>query len=1002
MLTYLFADIESSTRLWEDHPAEMATALARHDAIFSGAITSFGGRLIKTTGDGGLAAFDSAGDGIAAALETQRSLAAEAWGATGPIRVRIGLHSGESESRDGDVFGAAVNRTARIMAAGHGGQVLVSGLSAEMATESLPEGASFRDLGMHRLKDLTLPEHLFQLVHPDLESEFPAPLTLDSRPNNLPVQTTEFLGRKSELAAIEVMLESPNIRLLTIAGPGGAGKTRLGLQVAADQSHRFPDGVFFVDVSMERDPDAAMEAIVRALQLPSTGGADALGLLKTRLRDKEMLLLLDNFEQVTSAAVGLAELLQHAQKLKIVVTSRETLRIRAEYVFPVPPLSLPRPDDPVAMILESEAVQLFVERARSVDPRFELSEETAPTIAEICLRLDGLPLAIELAAARLNVFTPEDLIARLRERLDVLGSGGRDVPDRQRTLWGAIGWSYELLTEPESQLFQLLAVFSTSDLESIEAVAREALDEFDVDSLASLVDKSLVQVEDKKPTRRFEMLLMIKEYATERLSENAELDRAARAAHARHFSDFARRLSEDLVGGEREAVLEELASEIGNLRTAWRFWVDQGEVEELFNLIDGLWALHEARGWYHAAIELATDTLHVLGTHPSPERTADELVLRTSLARALMAVRGWGPEVEEAFKRVLDMSDTTASTAQRYPVLRALWLYYTNIARSDQALGIATELLELANEDESIRADAEYLFGAASAFSGHLEEGLAHLDRSIELFDPTSGSTRYRMGTSIGVTARVTSGMLLWQSGAVERGPALVREALDIARQLDHPFSVAWALYHNGFLALSRYRFEECIQFADELALISDDNDYLLWRTLATVLEGFSRTAMGEVEVGMSKLEAAIDLYRGLSAPPIFWPLILSLRAVGLSMVGQPEEALKLIDEAIAIDGAAEQSGFPQFWVFKGDFHTMTSPPDPESAISAYSTAAAVARASGFQLIELQAMTRSVALRRTIGDSPDGSRDLATLYGSFTEGFEDRDLLAAKELLATE
>ncbi|MEX0796667.1 MAG: adenylate/guanylate cyclase domain-containing protein [Acidimicrobiia bacterium] len=1002
MLTYLFSDIASSTRLWEENPTEMAPALARHDAIFSAAIANFGGRLVKTTGDGGLAVFDSAGDGLAAALETQRNLTTETWGDTGPIRVRMGIHSGESENRDGDVFGTAVNRAARIMAAGHGGQVLVSGMSAELATDTLPDGGSLRDLGMHRLKDLTLPEHLFQLVHPDLVSEFAAPLTLDSRPHNLPLQTTEFLGRTTELAAIEAMLESPNIRLLTIAGPGGAGKTRLGLQVAADQSNRFTDGVFFVDVSMERDPDAAMEAIVRALNIPSTGGADALGLLKTRLRDKEMLLLLDNFEQVTAAAVGIAELLQHAPKMKVIVTSRETLRVRAEFVFPVPPLSLPRSDDPVPVILESEAVQLFVERARAVDPSFEPTEENASTIAEICLRLDGLPLAIELAAARLNVFTPKDLIVRLRERLDVLGSGGRDVPDRQRTLWGAIGWSYELLANHERALFELLAVFSTSDLTSIEAVARETLEEFDVDSLASLVDKSLVQVDNEKSTRRFGMLLMIKEYATERLAETQELDRKVRLAHARHFSDFAHRLADGLGSGKREEVLEELASEIGNLRTAWRFWVDQGEVEELFNLIDGLWALHEARGWYHAAIELASDTLHVLGAHPSPERAADELIIRTSLARALMAVRGWGPEVEEAFKQVLEMADTTGTIAQRYPVLRALWVFHMNIAQFDQSLEIAGELLGMAEEDETLRADAEYLFGAASAFCGRLEEGLAHLDKSIELFDPSSGSSRYRMGTSIGVTARVASGILLWQCGSVERGAGRVSAALAVARQLDHPFSVAWALYHNGFLALSRYRFEECIQFADELARVSDENDYLLWRTLSTVLEGFSRTAMGEIEIGMSKLEAAIDLYQGLSAPPIFWPLILSLRAAALAMTGQPESALSLIEEAIEIEGGADQSKSPNFWTFKGDFHTMTSPPDLEAAAAAYSRAVDLARAAGFDLFELQALTRSVALRRKTGESPDGSDELAKLYGSFTEGFEEHDLLAAKELLGTE
>jgi predicted ATPase/class 3 adenylate cyclase len=1001
VLTYLFSDIESSTRLWEDHPTEMTQALARHDAIFANAIDSSGGRLIKSTGDGGLAVFDSPGDAFVTALSTQMNLATEPWEATGPIRVRMGIHSGDSESRDGDVFGTAVNRAARIMAAGHGGQILVSGLSAGLASETLPDGGSLRDLGMHRLKDLTLPEHLYQLIHPDLATEFPAPLTLDSRPHNLPLQTTEFLGRTSELAAIAAMLESPNIRLLTIAGPGGAGKTRLGLQVAADQFHQFNDGVFFVDVSMERDPDAAMEAIVRALDLPSAGGGDALGLLKTRLRDKEMLLVLDNFEQVTDAAVGIAELLQHAPKLKIIVTSRETLRVRAEYVFPVPPLSLPRSDDPMSLILESEAVQLFLERALAVDGRFEATPENASTIAEICLRLDGLPLAIELAAARLNVFTPQDLITRLRERLDVLGSGGRDVPDRQRTLWGAIGWSYELLADHERDLFDALAVFSTADLPAIEAVALDALREFEVDSLASLVDKSLVQVNDEGTTRRFGMLLMIKEYATERLGEKQDLDLAVRTAHARYFSNFAHRLDERLGGPERETALEELASEIGNLRTAWRFWVTQGEVEQLFNLIDGLWALHEARGWYHAAIELATDTLQVLATTPTtPELAAEELVIRTSLARALMAVKGYGPEVEEAFKQVLAIADTSGTIAQRFPVLRAMFFYYMNKGEFESAHTVGTEMLAIAGEDDTLRVDAHYVYGAGAAFNGSLDEGLAHLDKAIELYDPGAGASRYRMGTNVGVAARVASGLLLWQCGALDKAVARIGAALELAESIDHPFSIAWALYHNGFLALNRYRFEESLQCAHELARISDENDYLLWRTLATVLEGFCRTALGEVEIGISMLEAAIDLYQGLTTPPVFWPLVLSLRALALAMAGQPDAALAMITEANEIGGGPEAN--PQFLIFKGDIHQMTSPPDLDAAREAYAIAATNSSQMGFNLIELQALTRSVALRRAMGEKPDGSADLATLFESFTEGFEEYDLLAAKELLAAE
>lgn len=980
----------------------MAAALARHDLILAEAVESSGGRLIKTTGDGGLAAFDSAGDAISAALNAQRNLAAERWSTGGPIRVRMGIHSGESDNRDGDVFGVAVNRAARIMAAGHGGQVLVSGLSAGLAADTLPQGSSLSDLGTHRLKDLTLPEHLYQLMHADLASEFAAPLTLDSRPHNLPLQTTEFLGRTSELNAISALLESPNIRLLTIAGPGGAGKTRLALQVAADQFDHFNDGVFFVDVSMEKDPDAAMEAIVRAIDLPSSGGVDALGLLKTRLRDKQMLLVLDNFEQVTDAAVGIAELLQHAPNLKVIVTSRETLRVRAEFVFPVPPLSLPRSDDPMAVILESESVQLFLERARSVDPRFEPTAENVSTIAEICLRLDGLPLAIELAAARLNVFTPQDLIVRLRDRLDILGSGGRDVPDRQRTLWGAIGWSYELLSARERDLFDSLAVFSTSDLPAIEAVVRVALGEFDVDSLASLVDKSLVQVDDEKTTRRFAMLLMLKEYSAERLAENPELNRTVRTAHARYFSDFAHRLEERLAGAEREDALEELASEIGNLRTAWRFWVEQGDVEQLFNLIDGLWALHEARGWYHAAIELASEALQVLATTPTtPELAAEELVIRTSLARALMAVKGYGPEVEEAFKQILLVADTSGTSAQRFPVLRAMFTYYMNKGDFGPTLDIGVELLAMAEEDESLRVDAHYTYGAAAAFGGKLEEGLTHLDKAIELYDPHLGASRYRMGTNIGVAARVASGLLLWQCGALETGITRVGDALDLAKQLDHPFSVAWALYHNGFLAISRYRFEESLEFAQELARVSDENDYLLWRTLATVLEGVCRTALGESEVGISMLGAAIDLYQGLTTPPVFWPLILSLRAVALAMAGQPKAALELIDDAIAIEGGPDQAT-SQFLVFKGDFHRMTAPPDPGESARSYSVAINSARRSGFNLIALQALTRLVSLRRETGETPDGSQDLADLYGSFNQGLDEYDLRAARDLLAAE
>lgn len=979
----------------------MATALARHDSILVTAIESAGGSVVKTTGDGAVAVFDGPGAALEAAIHTQYELGSEPWEETGPLRVRMGIHAGDTENREGDFFGPAMNRTARLMAAGHGGQILVSEVVARSIFEHMPPGSILRDLGTHRLKDLTNPEHIYQLVGEGIDTEFPALLTLDSRPHNLPLQSTEFLGRANELASIGVMLDSPNIRLLTIAGPGGAGKTRLGLQVAAEQFDNFADGVFFVDLSAERDPDAAFEAIVRALDIPTSSGGDSLQILKTRLRDTRMLLLLDNFEQVTAAGPGIGELLQAAPGLKVIVTSRETLRVRAEYVFPVPPLSLPNPNDQPGQIAEAEATQLFVERAQAVRPDFALSADNAATVAEICLRLDGLPLAIELAAARLNVFSPSDLLAKLRDRLDVLGAGGRDVPDRQRTLWGAIGWSYELLDPHERELFELIAVFSTSDLSAIESVSLESLGDFEVDSLASLVDKSLVQADDSGTSRRFAMLLMIKEYAEEKLAETPDREQAVRRSHATYFSNFAKELEERLSGTDREAALEDLASEIGNLRTAWRYWVDQGNLEELFNLIGGLWALHEARGWYHAAIELASDTLQVLSTTEStPELAAEELVLRTSLARALMAVRGYGVEVEEAFKKIVEMSDATGTTSQKFPVLRALATYYMNIADFRAAAEIGKRLLEMSEDDESIRVDAHYVFGAATAFAGDLDTGLPHLDQAIELYDPLQhvAGSKYRLGPNIGVVARVASGLTLWQCGRLEQAVIRVAESLPLARSLDHPFSVAYALYHNGFLALNRYRFDECIEFARELASVAGDNEYLVWKTLATVLEGASMTAMGQTEEGFVMTETAIDLYQGLTTPPVFWPLILGLRSMVHALSGQAERALEIIEQAIEL---TEVGGIisPEFLIYKGDFFTLLPEPDFEAAEHAYQEAAEAARSGGVHLLELRARNRLVELRRKLGTEEDGTNELAATFGAFTEGFDEHDLVIAKQLL---
>ncbi|MFO7548088.1 MAG: adenylate/guanylate cyclase domain-containing protein [Acidimicrobiia bacterium] len=1004
MPAFLFTDLESSTRIWEEHPESMREALAGHDAILRAAVEGAGGGVVKTTGDGLMAVFASVADSLGAALEAQRRLAATVWDEVGTLRVRMGIHAGDAQFRDGDYYGPAVNRAARIMSAGHGGQVLLSELAVSLAGEPLPTGVGLRDLGRHRLKDLTQPEHLYQLLHAELEADFPPPTTLDARPNNLPTQDSEFFGRRAELAEVLAMLDDPRIRLVTLTGPGGTGKTRLGLQVAAERLDRHRDGVFFVDLSPERDADAAFEAIARELGLIETG-AVPLETLTEQLRDRQMLLVLDNFEQVTDAAVGLADLLQRCPELAIVVTSREALRIRAEHVFAVPPLSLPDPKASPAAISDSEAVSLFVERARAVRPDFALIDENAAAIAEICLRLDGLPLAIELAAARLTVFSPGDLRDRLRGRFDVLGGGPRDLPARHRTLRATIEWSHEMLAPDECRVFELMSVFSTARLDAVEAVAAAVGDLDVLDALVSLVDKSLIRSTESLGSRRFSMLQTIREYATERLDENAETAAAVRRAHALHYSEYAQGLRHLLQGPEREATLDDLAVEIGNLRSAWRFWVAEADLEQLYLLLDGLWALHDARGWYHAALELTRDMLAVLAkSDPSPERAAEEMTLRTSLARGLMALRGYDPEVEQAFREVLELVEAAGDTARRFPVLRSLATYYMNIADFEQASGIGRELLDLAaaEDDDTILVDAHFVFGANCAFAGDMETGLRHLDEAIRLFDPTMhGSGRFRLGTSPGVVAHIASALLRWQVGDLERAVADSSEAMALARRLQHPFSLAYALYHVGFLNLMRHRFEQSRELAAELEAVAAEHDYPVWGALASVLGGCALSGLGEPAEGLHMTEAGIDLYQGLTTPPVFWPLILALRATAFAAVGRVTEAMALIDEAIAINGP-EEAVSPEFRVQRGDLIRMLPDGDLDDAQESYRAAIRGARQTGVRLVELQALTRLVDLRRSLGQVPDRGEELRDLYGSFTEGLDSPDLVAARTVLETD
>jgi predicted ATPase/class 3 adenylate cyclase len=998
--TFLFTDIESSTRLWEEHPAEMPAALARHDSILHAAVVASSGRVLKTTGDGMVAIFESAGDAVTACVRAQHEMTTQQWETTDPLRVRMGMHTGNAEERGDDYFGPTLNRTSRIMSAAHGGQILLSDSSATQVRDHLEEDATLRDLGTHRLKDLTSPEHLYQLVSSDFPSDFPPPKTLDSTPNNLPFQSAEFYGREQELAAVAELLDDPTVRLITLLGPGGTGKTRLVIQAAAEHADHFEHGVFFIDLSAERETEAVFEAVVRALNVPVGSEGDSLRALENRLRDREMLLVLDNFEQVTVAAPGVVELLEYCPRLKIMVTSREALRVRPERIYQVPPMSLPDIHATPKEIARAEAVRLFVERARAIRPDFVLTPEAAPTVAAICIRLDGLPLALELAAARLNIFSPADLLRRISERMDVLATRSRDRPERQQTLWGAIGWSYDLLDEPDRRMFALMSVFSTASMEAFEEVAAATIPGVDaIESLASLVDQSLIRGQDVTGTRRFSMLQTVREYALDRLAADPEWAGRVEEAHAAYYSEYTQSLADLLAGPKRQETLERMSVELGNLRSAWRHWVDKGALERLYDLLDGLWALNDARGWYHAALELARDMLSVLARSENTQDHADdELALRVSLARAMMAIRGFSPEVEVEFQRALQLAEDSGRASNQVPVLRALSTYYVMTVQWEKAGEAARQIIEIAETEnnDSMAIEGHLLYGASILNRPSL--ALEHLDKAISLYDPANvGGSRFRLGSSPGVVARVAAGITRWRMGELDRGVELADDSVRIARDLDHPFSLSYALYHTGYLHTLRGRFDLSLECARELQRVAHDNDYQIWEALSTVIKGVSLAGSGEEGQGLELTETGVELYQGLTAPPVFWPLILSLRSFAHLRAGKLDRALPLIDEAIGMMG--EELFFPEFLTQSGDI--LRSEPDIrlDEAIAAYRQAAARARVLELRRVELQALTRLVSVLRETGGATDEAEQLAAVYTSIEGGAEELEMIAARHLL---
>jgi len=862
-VTFLFTDIEGSTGLWERYPEAMSLALSRHDEILRAVIGANNGRVVKTAGDGFHAVFSTATEALEAALEAQRALLSEEWAETGPLRVRMALHTGAAtEERDGDYFGPPVNRAARLLSAAHGGQVLLSAVTHELVRDQLPEEGNFRDLGEQHLKDLFRPERVFQLMASGLASEFPPLRTLQARLNNLPLQPTPLVGREREVEEIIERLRSAQVRLLTLTGPGGTGKTRLALQAGANLLEELDDGVFFVSLTTITDPALVPSTIAEPLGVRESAEQSLEESLKSYLHHKRLLLILDNFEQVLEGTRLVGELVAACPNLKVLATSRIPLKLYGEQEYPVPPLALPDPRvlPPIEVLTQYEGVRLFVERAKAVKEDFEVTNESAPAVAEICARLDGLPLAIELAAARVRVLSPQQMLERLGNRLKLLKGGARDLPARQRALRATIDWSYDLLTEEEKTLFGRLSVFSGG--RTLEAVEEICDPQGDIDALevvGSLLEKSLLRREEGEGEEsRFVMLETVQEYAREKLEEGGEAKEVKRA-HAEYFLALAEEANAQLRGPEAPKGLESLEAEHDNMRVALAWALQREEAELALGLVGSLWRFWSVSGHYSEGRRWLEGVLAMDG------RGSIELrAMALAGVGELASYQGDFDRAEAALAEGLDLlvEESTERSEAKLNLLLSLGHVALEKADHDRATEAFEESLALSREEGNGWGLAGSVMSLAIVTH---EQG--DLKRATELYEEGIDLFRER-GDKLGLAQCLNNlGLLVYSRGDLGRAAKLTDGSVALLRELEAGADTAVGLCNMGWMALSQNDLGKAADhFEESLRLAADTG---MEPVVLTTLEGYAclAGAQGEAQRGAQLWGAAQTIQAARNIP---------------------------------------------------------------------------------------------------------------------------------------
>jgi predicted ATPase/class 3 adenylate cyclase len=798
-VTFLFTDIERSTELLQRlGDTRYARVLAEHRRLLRAAFRQAGGQEIDTQGDGLLIAFPRAGDAVSAAVAAQRAIHGHSWPEGAVPRVRMGLHTGEPRRVAGEYVGIDVHRAARICAAGYGGQILISLTTSALVEGSLTKGLRLRDLGTFRLRDLQHPERISQVLHPDLPDEFPALRSLDVVPNNLPRQLTSFIGREREIAEVKRLLSTRALLMLT--GSGGCGKTRLALRVAEDLIGTYADGVWLVELAALADPELVLHSVASTLSLREVRGRALLAALLDYLRARELLLVLDNCEHLVTACAELAEaLMRSCPRLGILATSREPLGVPGETVWPVTSLSLPerRQVPSVEQLMQYEAIRLFTERATAIQPAFRLTPANAAVVAAVCRRLDGIPLAIELAAARLRALSVDQIAARLDERFSLLTGGGRTALPRTQTLRGTLDWSYDLLSHKEQALLRRLAVFAGGwTLEAAEAVCTGAgVEQPDIlDLLTQLVFKSLVLMDAEEGPVRYRLLETVRQYGRDRLDESGETANA-RTRHLNWYLHLVEKAERELVGADQSVWLDRLEVEHDNLRAALEW--SKGATSDGdagVRLAGALWQFWNVHGHFSEG-------------------------------------RGW-------LEAVLSHSPNASATARAKALAGAGFLVYRQ-GDYDGSTRLCTESLALFRElsDRSGIGQALYVLGMAAEGQGNYEHAKALLMESLALGRQVGDKRRMAISlNSIGEVARCQDD---YAAASVS-----YEESLALYREVGDKRGVAIALGNLGHVALHQRDYERAgICFKEALGLVRQ----LVYRLgMAEYLAGLGGVAAAE------------------------------------------------------------------------------------------------------------------------------------------------------------